>query len=179
MPRLKRWMQTDSSWEEVEVDLRLKPLQSAITNRPVDLTLTFDKRFAAPRKFVWVTRPGKNGDMPMPDDCKEVELMRSRHYNFLSYLTICPVLRPRKPDAPYLRWELPSDPAVLEQMWIELDLAKEYLARFRKCRDALVARIHPVFVEWHNGSYLGRWISDLCYRRSRVLGLFVQAFGDK
>lgn len=64
-------------------------------------------------------------------------------------------------------------------MWIELDLAKEYLTRFRKRRAALVARIQPVFVEWHNGSYLGRWISDLCYRRSRVLGLFVQAFGDK
>lgn len=103
MPRLNRWMQTNSSWEEVEVDLQLKPLQSVITNRPVDLTLTFDKRFAAPRKFVWVTRSGKNGDMPMPDDCDEVELMRPRHRNFLLYLTISPVLRPRKPNALYLQ----------------------------------------------------------------------------
>jgi hypothetical protein len=173
----KAWEQNTSTWEEVTVDRSLPAISGPISDRPVDLTLTFDKRFAAPPKFVWVVRSAHPKDRTLPNSADECETMSLAHEQFLSYCHIFPVLHPGRPVVPYLRWDLRPGPEHIRRLFQMLRLPKSYLEVFWKHRHHFAKRLHPVFAEINNGGPFGRWIHDLCERPARGLGLFVQAFG--
>jgi hypothetical protein len=118
-------------------------------------------------------------DKPLPQKCTdERETMSAIHEHFLSYCRFFAVRHPERPVVRYIRWEFFPDPQALERMFSRLKLARYHLDYFRKHSKPISKRLHPVFAEINNGGPYGRWIHDLCERPTRVLGLFVQAFGD-
>ncbi|KAK4131256.1 hypothetical protein BT67DRAFT_436404 [Trichocladium antarcticum] len=65
------WQDLELSWADVRVDTSLRPLLLRIISRPVDLTLSWDRRFVVPRQFVWVVRPTHDADKPRPSDAQQ------------------------------------------------------------------------------------------------------------
>lgn len=167
-------------WEDIKIDDSLPPLLPAITKRPVDLTVTTDRLYAAPRQYIWAVRtahmePGE--DRPKPATACEVGHTTFSHEFLLNHLQIYHIA---EPGVPYLRWELPNNPEVLTQLWVVLSLTTELKEWFAtpRLQKTLLRRMQPVFVEHHNGLHFGRWAHDLGRRKNRIAALFVQLFGS-
>jgi len=140
--------------------------------------LTYDKKYASPRQYVWVGRLDGT-DQPMPEGADEVAEMSFRHFQFLQYLRVSLIQHPNCRTSPYLRWELNPDAGELSLAWKTLALNDEFRLQFERNKEDMIKRLHPVFVEAYNGLHFGRWAHDLCSRQNRVTALFVQAFGDR
>ncbi|KAK4148946.1 hypothetical protein C8A00DRAFT_38475 [Chaetomidium leptoderma] len=139
--------------------------------RPIDHT---------PRQYVWVNKTGHPQDQPRPDDAEQpVSISREHQMAVNQGLVRISTLRP--PNAPYLRWDLPSTLEQLLQLLrhggIGFDMASLIGLNWHYLRN----RRRPVFVEYHNGLYFGRVMAGLFDRQvpRRADALFVQAFGDQ
>lgn len=101
-------------WKDIEIDDSLPPLLPPITNRPVDLTTTTDKRYAAPRQYIWVTTSGYvDESCPRPLQACEIGDTSLSHEYLLEHLKIYHI---EKPGIPYLRWEFPPDVEALSRL---------------------------------------------------------------
>lgn len=174
---------TTLRWAHCVVDANRAPLNPRITNRPIDLSLTYDKKFNAPSKYVWVFRFDPTITESMPDGADEVAPMSLTHSSAIPFISIHNIAPPSSQTslgpAPYVRWDLPSAASRLSTLWKILSLFPEHTRSFDSAPDVYAQRVRPVFVEAHNGLPLGRWFHDLCGRRNRVTALFIQAFGDR
>jgi len=171
---------TSLTWSNSKVVPAMPSIMPRITNRPVDLTMTPDKRFAAPSKYVWVLQYLPRTEEGIPEGCDEVAELSIRHLQSLPFVYIHRLLPPPGlGQPPYVRWNLPSTAADQALMWRVLKLSPEYLNTFKAFAEPLTKRGRPVFVESHNGLPLGRWLHDLCSRQNRVTALFIQTFGDR
>ncbi len=161
------------------LDLSAAPIVPRITNRPHDLSIVPQTRYAAPRKYVWVLRFTPSAPEGMPEGADEVVEMTKTHRDILPLIRFRPIQPPASSPgmgpAPYIRWDLSAEASILTTFWRYLSLPPEHFRRIH----ALMPRQRPVFVEAHNGQPLGRFIHELTIRRSRPVALFIQVFGTR
>ena len=174
----KPWRDRSASWSDGRIDFTLPSFESITTSRPVDLTKTYRKDRDCPRQYVWAKR-FDGSDQPKPDDADEICDMSFRHHSFLPFLRISPISHQRFPAALYLRWELTFFPSNAALIWNVLSLSRDTQQYFNANEKAVLKRLHPVFVEAHNGLHFGRWVNDLSSRPARATGLFIQVHGDE
>ena len=114
-----------------------------------------NKNAPCPRQYVWVYE--FNDDAVLrPDWAAEPSSMSLKHLGFLSFLKISAISNPHFPAPLYLRWELVPTAKEALLLWGILELPKVVQELFRKNKTALQRRLHPVFVEAHNGLHHGR-----------------------
>lgn len=171
------WPGRSDGWEDGDVDSSLKPVNSLLTARPVDMLLMPNTKQNCPRQYVWVQRFDDN-DRPRPDGAPELAEMSFPHHHFLRFLRIFSIEHKDFEHSLYLRWEFEPNSQNNTQMWKVINLPRDIQEAHARNLPALMKRLHPVFVEAHNGLHFGRWIHDLCARSCRATALFVQTFGD-
>lgn len=155
-----------------------RPRLPMITNRCINLTTTVDKRFHAPSQFVWVLRPNIQTDRLMPNDAYQIKPMSLTHFHLARFISIRDF---ESEGIPYVIWLFPRDNTLFSRILAYLTTDGNIKAIFNETtsrkRATLLNRMSPVFVEKHNGAFLGRWIHNICTRQFRVTGLLVQMFG--
>jgi hypothetical protein len=167
----------DLSWEDAWVDERRRPLEDVITDRPTDLTKTWNKLLPSPPKYIWVIREYDFNGRRLPAGAREIADMEHAHHLILRVLQVHRLISIGGPAA-YLRWDLLKNPDALLALFQALNLPAEWVSKFKEHSKSLIKRQQPVFPEIHNGGPFGRWVHEITKRKERAEGLFVQMFGD-
>lgn len=182
----KPWRERSAPGSDGQIDTDLPPLVSIITARPVDLTKPDEQYRNCPRQYVWAAR-FDGCDQPKPDDADEICEMSMQHHSLLPFLQISPVGH-QFPEplytvgysmTEYLRWKLEFFHLDAAFVWDILGLPRDALQYFNANAKAVLKRLHPVFVEAHNGLHFGRWVNDICSRPTCASAFFIQAHGDQ
>ena len=167
-----------ASWSDGRIDFTLPSFESITTSRPVDLTKAYRKDRDCPRQYDWA------GDsMALINQ----SLMMSTRFVTRAFGTIvfC-VSCGFPPSATKDSLRLCTCDGGINVFSFECSTHLErpepfsrHAAVLRGERESGLKRLHPVFVEAHNGLHFGRWVNDLCSRPARASGLFIQVHGDE
>ena len=172
------WRSRLATWGGGRIDWTLKPFETIITSRPHDLLKMIGKNAPSPRQYVWV-RSSINDAALRPSWAAEPASMSLKHLSFLPFLKISTISHLRFPAPLYLRWELAPGVQNALLLWDLLEIPRSTREVLEKGKVALQGRLHPVFVEAHNGLHHGRWIHDMCHRPIRATALLIQAYGEE
>ena len=94
------WTSRLATWELVEVNYALRPLEPPLTDRPINLTTLADKVTACGPQFVWVTRARSN-DPPLPFGIYNMEEMRSGLELVIPLIRFFRIISAKHEEVPY------------------------------------------------------------------------------